>query len=77
MFNIVTNKFSSTLKLLRNKRNITLELLGTELGVSKQSVNRWELGQREPNIDTLIALANYFDVSLDYLVGLSDNPKRN
>lgn len=77
MFNIVTNKFSSTLKLLRNKRNITLELLGTELGVSKQSVNRWELGQREPNIDTLIALANYFDVSLDYLVGLSDSPKRN
>ena len=77
MFNIVTNKFSSTLKLLRNKKNITLELLGAELGVSKQSVNRWELGQREPNIDTLIALANYFDVSLDYLVGLSDNPKRN
>lgn len=38
---------------------------------------RYERGEREPSMSTLIALADYFNVSLDYLVGRSDNPNRN
>ncbi|MCL2853523.1 MAG: helix-turn-helix domain-containing protein [Defluviitaleaceae bacterium] len=46
------------------------------LNITKQSVHQWSTGKSVPSSDTLIALADYFDVSVDYLVGRSDNPKR-
>ena len=40
--------FAARLKILRKERNLTLEKLGNEIGVSKQAVGRWEKGEREP-----------------------------
>jgi len=66
--------FCQRLKELRQSKNLTLEKLGKDFNVSKQTVSRWELGDRLPPLDVTVALADYFQVSLDYLVGRSDNP---
>lgn len=68
--------FCYRLRQLRQSRNLTIEQLGNEFNVKKQTVSRWELGNRLPPLDVATNLAEYFNVSLDYLVGLSDNPKR-
>jgi DNA-binding XRE family transcriptional regulator len=56
---------------------MTLKQIGESLGVAKQTVNHWETGYRLPSLDIAVALADYFDVSLDYLVGRSDDPRRH
>ena len=60
----------------RNKNNISLMKLANEIGVSLRALKYYSSGEREPSRSTLISLADYFDVSLDYLVGRSDNPDR-
>ena len=45
--------------------------------MSERGYRRWELADTEPNLTTIIFLADYFKVSLDYLVGRTDNPKIN
>ena len=62
------------LVLLRKQRKITQDTLAKELGISRQAYSNYELGNREPDFDTLKKLATFFDVSIDYLVGNSDNP---
>lgn len=57
------------LKNLRKTFNKTQEEIAKNLNLQKQTYQNYELGKREPNIDTLIKLADYFDVSLDFLVG--------
>ncbi len=69
--------FCQRLRDLRLSQDLTVEQVGKEFNVSKQTVSRWELGKRLPPLDVATTLAEYFDVSLDYLVGLSNNPKRN
>lgn len=61
---------------LRNDRKVTQKQLAEALGITIRTVTHYENGSREPNIATLTALADYFDVSLDYLVGRSDDPTR-
>ncbi|SDD85921.1 helix-turn-helix domain-containing protein [Sporomusa acidovorans] len=68
--------FCERLKALRLSQNLTLEQLANELDLVKQTIGNWEKGIRIPSLETSIALAEYFNVSLDYLVGLSDEPKR-
>lgn len=51
--------------------------LGMELNMSQNTVSQYETGTREASYDTLIAIADYFDVSIDYLLGRTDNPKVN
>ena len=51
--------------------------LGIELNMSQNTISQYETGTREASYDTLIAIADYFDVSLDYLLGRTDNPKIN
>ena len=68
--------FCERLRTLRLSQDLTLEQLATELSLVKQTIGNWEKGVRAPSLDASIALAQFFDVSLDYLVGLSDNPKR-
>ncbi|MBQ8555008.1 MAG: helix-turn-helix transcriptional regulator [Clostridia bacterium] len=60
------------LKTLRRERGITQERLAEALGVSCQSVSRWELAACYPDIELLPAIANYFDITLDSLVGMAE-----
>lgn len=66
--------FKDRLKQLRISHGISQQALALELHVSDTALQNYEYGRRKPPYDTLIALADYFDVSLDYLVGRSDNP---
>ena len=69
--------FANRLKELRTEKGISQLSLSKEVHIALRSLQRYEYGEREANVSQLIALADYFDVSLDYLVGISDNPKRN
>lgn len=68
--------FCERLKAARKGRNLTLEQLGSQLEVTKQTVSRWEKGERYPALDVLYNIAEVLDVSSDYLLGLSNNPNR-
>ncbi len=64
--------FAERLNDLRKERNMTLEVLGKSIGVSTNTVSRWERLERLPNIENIVALAKLFKVSADYLCGLED-----
>lgn len=64
------NAFSENLKYLRLEKGIGQVKLANELGVSKGIISFWENGLREPTMNSLIKIANYFSVSIDWLVGL-------
>ncbi len=66
------NKFAGILKNLRMEKGIGQVELAKQIGVSKGIISLWENGLREPNMFSLIMLAKYFGVSIDYLVGLED-----
>lgn len=66
------SKFAERLRELRAAGSYTQENLGEILGVKKYSIYTYEKGRSEPTIDGLIALADFFDVSIDYLVGRTD-----
>ena len=70
------NVFSCRLLALRKEKKISLQKLGDSIGISNQAVSLLEKGYNVPSFDTLIALCNYFNVSADYLLGLSDDPVR-
>lgn len=61
------------LKLLRNQNKVSQQRLAHALGISQQSVNKYENHSVEPDIATLIAMADFFGVSVDYLIGRCDN----
>lgn len=62
------------LKELREKRGMSQVRLAIELDLNQNTISRYESGAREADYRTLIAIADYFDVSLDYLLGRTDNP---
>ena len=62
------------LKELRDRRGISQLKLAMDLGLTQNSVSRYESGAREADYKTLIALADYFRVSVDYLLERTDNP---
>ena len=64
--------FSQRLKELRMERSVGQVALAESIGVSKAVVSMWETGKREPAMTSLIALANFYGVSIDYIVGLTD-----
>jgi len=65
------------LKILREHKNITMEELANHLGLTRSAISLYESGKRQPDFDTLKKLAKYFNVSIDYLLGYSDNPSPN
>lgn len=60
------------LKELREQRRLNQEGLAICLNVSQSTVSAYEVGDRTPDLETIIKIANFFNVSIDYLVGLSD-----
>ena len=69
--------FSERLKYLRSKNGVTQDSLGKVIGVAPDSIYTYEKGRNYPEVRNLIALADYFGVSIDYLVGRTDNPEVN
>lgn len=57
------------LRQIRKEAGITMKQLAVAVGVAEASISFYETGKRQPDIDTLCRLANYFNVSIDYLVG--------
>ena len=66
--------FPERLTMLQHGKNVTKQEVYTTVGLSRIAYYRYEKGEREPTASLLLALADYFDVSLDYLVGRTDNP---
>lgn len=64
------NMFKDNLKYLRQERGIGQVKLAEDLGVGKGTISLWENGLREPSMSSLIAIASYFGVTIDYLVGI-------
>ena len=63
------------LKYLRKTRKISQLRLALDLNMNQNTISRYENLEREADYETLIKFANYFDVSLDYLLGRSDKEK--
>ena len=62
------------LRELRKMRRLSQVKVAMDLNLSQNSISRYETGDREAGYDTLIAIADYFDVSVDYLLERTDNP---
>lgn len=71
------NIFASRLLELRKSRNLNQSKTGEIVGLTQTAITKIEKGERAASIEVLCALADYFDVSLDYLVGRSDDPSRH
>ncbi len=62
------------LKKLRKQKNISQLKLAMDLGINQNNVSRYETGERQADYNTLIAIADYFNVSIDYLLERTEDP---
>ena len=65
------------LKELRKKRGISQLKLALDLNMNQNTISRYETGEREADYATLIRFADYFNVSVDYLLGRTEKPEIN
>ncbi len=68
-------KFNERLKELREDNNLKQRELAEILLIDQRSLSFYEIGKYEPNLETLKKMALYFNVSTDYILGLTDNKK--
>jgi transcriptional regulator with XRE-family HTH domain len=66
------NLVGCRIRELRNELEVGQNKLAADLQISNASVSYWETGKQEPSASALFKLAQYFDVSIDYLLGLED-----
>ena len=66
------NKFAIRLREVRESKGISQSKLGKELGHTQVCISKWESGKREPELDDVIAVALFFRVTTDFLLGLTD-----
>ncbi len=64
------------LRLLRESKGISQQILGDAIGVSQPSINKYENHNIEPDIETLRRIADYFETSVDFIVGHTDIRRR-
>ncbi len=69
--------YADRLKKIRLKMDLKQTEVAAAAGLSLRTYQRYEYGQRQPTADVLVALANFYDVSIDYLVGRTNNPNMN
>ena len=74
LVNNISMEYLYKLRELRKQEKISQEDLAKELGISQNTYSQYETGKRELPLNTLIDLANYYYVSTDYILGLTDNP---
>jgi len=67
--------FSKRLKKLRKKNKVTLDELAREIDITKTTISRYENEKRVPKMDTVKKIADYFNVTTDYLIGNTDEKK--
>lgn len=67
-------EFSTKLKYLKSKTGTTQKQLAKVLSVCSSAISAYESGKHLPGIEALVIISKYFNVSIDYLIGLSDNP---
>ena len=65
-------KFSENLRILREQHNLKQSELAEKLNTTQRRISYFESGTTEPDLDTLCKLADFFDVSVDYLLGRTD-----
>ena len=65
------------LKEIRKSKGISQLKLALDLNTSQNTISRYETGEREPGINEIIKIADYFNVSVDYLLERTDNPYIN
>ncbi|MCC5912217.1 MAG: helix-turn-helix transcriptional regulator [Clostridiaceae bacterium] len=65
------------LKDVRTSRKLTKKAVAEKLKIAQSTYGKYELGEREPNFEKLVNIANYFNVSTDFLLGLSDTKALN
>lgn len=70
-------KFAERLKTLRTAKKLSQADFAKQIKLSKSSVNMYERGEREPGLETLERIADYFNVDMDYLLGKSDVVNKN
>ena len=68
--------FSERIVSLKQERNLLQKDIALAIGVTVRNYQRYEKGTTQATLPVLISLANYFNVSADYLLGLSDIPER-
>lgn len=68
----MNNNFSKNLKFLREKQELQQKELAEDLNIDKTTVSAWERGINFPEVETLIKISDYFNVSIDSLLGLSN-----
>ena len=71
--NTIINNLDN-LRKLRESKKMTQLTLGTQLGVTQELISRYEIGDSFPQPQMLIKIAEYFNCSVDYLLGLTDIP---
>lgn len=65
--------FIENLKWLRQMNHLTQEQLALKVGVSRESITKWENGKIEPTIESIVKLAKVFEVSVDELLGIKSS----
>lgn len=70
-FRKVGVKMKNNIRKLRKEKNMTLKQLSEKLGIASNTLSQYETGKREPKLKTWHRIANYFDVSVPYLQGIS------
>lgn len=70
-------EFNIRLKEIRKSRKETQVSIAEKIGLTERQYQRLEANNSKPNYENLISLANYFNVSIDYLVGRTNNPEIN
>ena len=76
-YNIFGGIMFQRIRDLREDNDLTQKQIAKNLCCSQQVYSNYELGQRDIPTAILIALSKYYDVSTDYILGLTDNPKQN
>ena len=69
--------FQERLISLKKEKQVLQKDIANAIGVTARNYQRYEKGEQRPTLPIVIKLADYFDVSIDYLVGRTDNPKIN
>lgn len=65
------------LKKLRQQKKLTQTEFANKIGISRGTYAHYEINKRQPDYETLIKIASFFNVSTDFLLGVTDNPQRD